>query len=67
MPMTITRRSTLTGTVNTMTVHLTNRALLQWQQGEITLGDVYPPLTAAEVLFLERGITPEEQEAYSVA
>ena len=61
--MTITRRSPLTGTVNTMTVHLSNRALLQWQQGEITLGDVYPPLTAAERRFLETGITPEEDAA----
>ena len=60
MPMTITRRSTLTGTVNTMTVHITNRALLQWQQGEIALGAVDPPLSAAEQRFLEAGVTPEE-------
>jgi hypothetical protein len=63
LPLTITRRSTLTGTVNTMTVHITNRALLQWQQGEMTLRDVDPPLTAAEKRFLETGVTPEEAAA----
>ena len=63
MPMTITRRSTVTGTVNTMTVHISNRALLQWQQGEIALSDVDPPLSAAEQRFLETGITPEEDAA----
>jgi hypothetical protein len=61
--MTITRRSTVTGTVNTMTVNISNRALLQWQQGEITLSAVDPPLTAAEQRFLEGGITPEEDAA----
>ena len=66
MPMTITRRSTLTGAVNTMTVHITNRALLQWQQGEISLGAVDPPLTAAEQRFLETGVTPEEDAALAV-
>ena len=63
MPMTITRRSTLTGTVHTMTVHISNLALLQWQQGEIPLGAVDPPLTAAERRFLETGVTPEEDAA----
>ena len=63
MPMTITRRSTVTGTVNTMTVNITNQALLQWQQGEITLARSTPPLTAAEQRFLETGITPEEDAA----
>jgi hypothetical protein len=61
--MTITRRSLVTGTVNTMVVNITNRALLQWQQGELTLGDVDPPLSAAERRFLETGITPEEDAA----
>jgi hypothetical protein len=64
--MTITRRSTLTGTVNTMTVNITNRALLQWQQGELTLAMVEPPLTAVEQRFLETGITPEEDAAAMV-
>lgn len=63
MPMTITRRSTVTGTVNTMTVHITNQALLQWQQGELTLRAVDPPLSAAEQRFLETGVTPEEDAA----
>jgi hypothetical protein len=61
--MTITRRSTLTGTVNTMTVNISNRALLQWQQGELTLAIVEPPLTVAEKRFLETGVTPEEDAA----
>ena len=50
MPMTITRRSTVTGTVNTMVVNITNQALLQWQQGELALAMVDPPLSAAETL-----------------
>ena len=63
MPMTITRRSVVTGTVNTMTVNITNLALLQWQQGEMPLSAVDPPLTAAERRFLETGVTPEEDAA----
>ena len=46
-----------------MTVHITNRALLQWQQGEIALGAVDPPLSAAAQRFLETGVTPEEDAA----
>jgi hypothetical protein len=64
--MTITRRSTVTGTVNTMVVHMTNRHLLQWQQGELTLAMVVPPLSAAEQRFLATGITPEEDAAAMV-
>ena len=64
--MTITRRSTLSGLVQTMTVHITNRHLLQWQQGDITLAEVEPPLTAAECRFLEHGITPEDDAAMAV-
>ena len=63
MPMTITRRSTLTGTVNTMVVNITNQALLQWQQGERALSAACPPLTAAEQRFLHTGVTPEEDAA----
>jgi hypothetical protein len=64
--MTITRRSIVTGTVNTMTVNITNRALLQWQQGELTLSAVDPPISAAEKRFLECGVTPEEDAALAV-
>jgi hypothetical protein len=61
--MTITRRSTVTGTVNTMVVNITNQALLQWQQGERALSAVDPPLSAAEQRFLQTGVTPEEDAA----
>jgi hypothetical protein len=64
--MTITRRSPVSGTVQTMTIAITNRALLQWQQGEITLDDVVPPLTAAARRFLETGVTPEDDAALAV-
>jgi len=64
--MTITRRSPLSGTMQTMTVHISHRHLLQWQQGEITLADVEPPLTAAARRFLETGITPEDDAALAV-
>jgi hypothetical protein len=61
--MTITRRSSVSGTMQTMTVNISNRHLLQWQQGEITLDDVAPPLTAAERRFLDDGITPDDDAA----
>jgi len=61
--MTITRRSPLSGTMQTMTVHISHRHLLQWQQGEITLAEVVPPLTIAERRFLEHGMTPEDDAA----
>jgi len=64
--MTITRRSPLCGTWQTMLVRIGNRHLLQWQQGEITLAEVVPPLTAAERRFLEHGITPEDDAALAV-
>jgi hypothetical protein len=64
--MTITRRSPVSGTWQTMTIHISNRHLLQWQQGEITLAEVVPPLTAAERRFLEHGITPDDDAALAV-
>jgi hypothetical protein len=64
--MTITRRSPVSGTTQTMTVHISNRHLLQWQQGEITLAEVEPPLTTAERRFLEYGMTPEDDAALAV-
>ena len=64
--MTISRRSAVSGAVNTMAVNITNRHLLQWQQGEITLAEVEPTLTAAERRFLETGITPEDDAALAL-
>jgi hypothetical protein len=64
--MTITRRSPVSGTMQTRTVHISNRHLLQWQQGEITLNAIEPPLTVAERRFLEHGITPEDDAALAV-
>jgi len=61
--ITITRRSPVSGTMQTMTVHISNRHLLQWQQGEITMTAIEPPITAAERRFLEHGITPEDDAA----
>lgn len=64
--LTITRRSPLSGTFQTMDVHVTNRQLLQWQQGEITLAEVEPPLSAAERRFLETGLTPADDAALAL-
>jgi hypothetical protein len=64
--LTITRRSAVSGTMQTMTIPITNRALLQWQQGEITLAEVEPPLTAAAQRFLTTGVTPEEDAALAI-
>ena len=64
--LTITRRSPVSGTMQTMTITITNLALLQWQQGERSLAEVEPPLTAAERRFLETGITPEDDAALAL-
>ena len=63
--LSITKRSTLTGTVNTMDVHITGAALIDYGNGH-PLAEVAPHLTTAERRFLETGITPEEDAALAL-
>jgi hypothetical protein len=63
--MTVTRRSALSGTFQTMEINITNGQLLDFGN-DIPLPTVAPQLTAAERRFLETGITPEEDAALTV-
>ena len=65
MPMTITRRSTVSGQLNTMTVRITGAQLIDYGNGH-PLSVVAPQLNAAERRFLETGVTPEEDAALAV-
>lgn len=60
--LTISKRSAVSGTVQTMDVDITGAALLDYGNGH-PLAEVAPQLTAAERRFLETGITPEEDAA----
>ena len=57
--MTITKRSVLSGTFQTMEVHIDNLQLWAWGTGT-PLMEAAPQLTVVERRFLETGITPEE-------
>ena len=63
--MTITKRSAVTGTLNTMTLRITGSALLDYGNGH-PLAEVAPHLNAAERRFLETGVSPEEDAALTV-
>jgi uncharacterized protein (DUF1786 family) len=63
--LTITKRSAVTGALNTMDVHITGAALIDYGNGH-PLAEVAPQLTAAERRFLEHGITPEEDAALAL-
>ena len=63
--MTITKRSAVTGTVNTMEVNISGAALLDYGNG-LPLAAVAPHLSAAERRFLETGVIPEEDAALTV-
>ena len=63
--LTITKRSVVSGTMQTMTVHITGAQLLDFGNGA-PLGEIAPQLTAAERRFLETGVTPEEDAALAV-
>jgi hypothetical protein len=60
-PTTFTRISPLTGVEHTFTF-LTDPAKLQdWEEKKITIEKAFPHLTDAKRLFIERGLTQEEQ------
>lgn len=63
--MTVSRRSPLSGAMQTMEINITNRQLLVWGTGA-PLALVAPQLNAAERRFLETGITPEEDAELAV-
>ena len=63
--MTISKRSAVTGTVNTMDVNLDNIQLWMWGTGT-PLPEAAPQLNAAERRFLETGVSPEEDAALAV-
>lgn len=64
--LTITKRSALSGTMQTMDVHITGSALIDYGNGH-PLAEVAPQLTAVERRFLETGITPEEDAALALS
>ena len=63
--MSISKRSAVTGTVNTMDVNVDNIQLWTWGTGT-PLPEAAPQLNAAERRFLETGVSPEEDAALTV-
>ena len=59
----ITRRSPLTGKTNTMSLDISEGALLAWSSGML-IQDAMPNLGADEREFVMTGITPYEWEEY---
>jgi len=59
----ITRRSPLTGKTNTMSLDISEGALLAWKGG-MMIQDAMPNLSADEREFVMTGITPYEWEEY---
>tara|TARA_R110000782_G_scaffold72536_7_gene145283 strand:- start:977 stop:1168 length:192 start_codon:yes stop_codon:yes gene_type:complete len=59
----ITRRSPLTGKTNTMSLDISEGALLAWSSG-MMIQDAMPNLGADEREFVMTGITPYEWEEY---
>ena len=62
--MTVSSRSAVSGTVNTMEVNLTNAQLIDFGNGH-PLAEVAPHLTTVERRFLETSVTPEEDAAHA--
>lgn len=58
----ITRKSPITGTVNTMTINATQDQLDRYNQGEDLIQNIFPHLTPSEREFIKTGITDEEWE-----
>ena len=56
---TITRKSQLSGEINSMELDVTQAQLNRWQGGEL-IQDVFPHLNAEEREFIQTGITPQE-------
>lgn len=60
--MLITRRSPLTGKINSMELPVTNEQLLSWEEGGKLIQEAMPHLTADQREFLMTGYTPEDWE-----
>lgn len=60
----ITRRSTLTGQINTLLLPVTQEQLNRYESGNMLLQDVFPHLSAPEREFIKSGITPREWKKY---
>ena len=56
---TITRKSMISGEINSMELDVTQAQLDLWQGGEL-IQDVFPHLNADEREFIKTGITPQE-------
>ncbi len=56
---TITRKSMISGELNSMELDVTQDQLNLWQGGEL-IQDVFPHLNADEREFIKTGITPQE-------
>jgi hypothetical protein len=59
---TFTRVSQLTGVEHTRTFLADPAKLQDWEEKKITIEQAFPYLTDAERLFIERGLTQEEQQ-----
>lgn len=57
--MLITRKSIITGKINTMDLDVSDQQLAEWEGGKL-IQDVFPHLNASEREFMMSGITPEE-------
>lgn len=58
--MKISRRSPLTGKVNTMEIPVTDEQLRRWKEDRELIQNVMPELTADQREFLISGYTPED-------
>lgn len=61
--MKITRRSPLTGKLNTMELNITQEQLDTWQRERPLIQVAFPNLTKAEREFLKTGYTQEDWDA----
>jgi hypothetical protein len=57
--MLVSRKSIISGKVNTMDLDVSDQQLAEWEGGKL-IQDVFPHLTASEREFMMSGITPEE-------
>ena len=57
--MIVTRKSRISGKMNTMDLPISNEQIESWQSGSF-VQDVFPDLTSDQREFLITGITPDE-------
>ena len=62
--MVITRKSPITGNVNSMDIDVSRAQLEAWKYGRILIQDAMPQLTRDECEFIKTGITPTEWNDY---